>query len=341
MTAAVLHGKEDVRVEEVPLPAAGPGEVRVRIEAALTCGTDVKVYKRGYHARMITPPAIFGHEFAGTIDEVGEGVEGWRLGDRVCAANSAPCGECGWCQSGREELCEDLLFLNGAYAQYITVPGRIVQRNLLKVPQQVSMSHAALAEPLACVLNGLRKLPVSAGDNVAVIGLGPIGLLFVYLSSLAGAKVAAAGRGGQRLRAAAELGASTILDAAVEPDLVASIRNATGCRANRVFECVGTSTAWETAIGACGRGGAVNLFGGCERGTKLTLDAHRLHYDEITVIGSFHHTPALFREALEMIYAHERDLCAIVNAEAPLRRLPEVLALAASGGGAIKTLIIP
>src|SRR5262249_20319414 len=156
MLAAVLYGREEVRVERVPLPAAGPGEVRVRIRAALTCGTDLKVFRRGYHARMIVPPAIFGHEFAGVIDAAGEGVEGWYVGDRVVAANSAPCGRCFLCGRGRPELCEDLLFLNGAYAERITVPARIVEKNLLRLPDSLSFEAAALVEPLACAVHGIN-----------------------------------------------------------------------------------------------------------------------------------------------------------------------------------------
>jgi len=165
MTAAVLYGKEDVRIETVAVPEVGPGEVRVRIESALTCGTDVKVFRRGYHAKMIRPPAVFGHEFAGVIEAVGEGVEGWQVGQRVIAANSAPCGECFYCRRHLAELCEDLLFLNGAYAEYITVPARIVEKNLLPLPDHLSAEEAALMEPLACVVRGMEEVPVEAGEN--------------------------------------------------------------------------------------------------------------------------------------------------------------------------------
>jgi len=153
MKAAVLYGKEDVRVENVAPAALKPGEVRIRIEAALTCGTDLKVFKRGYHAKMIVPPAVFGHELAGVIEEVrSEKSEGrsqeWRVGDRVVVANSAPCGECFHCQAGQENLCEDLLFLNGAYAESIVVPARIAQKNLLRLKPETDFRDAALVEPL-------------------------------------------------------------------------------------------------------------------------------------------------------------------------------------------------
>ena len=163
MQAAVLYGREDVRLEEIPVPGVGPGEVRVRIGAALTCGTDLKVFRRGYHARMIVPPAVFGHELAGTVDAVGEGVADWQVGERVVAANSAPCDACSFCEQRQPELCEDLLFLNGAYAEYVTVPARIVRRNLLRVPGSLALEAAALVEPLACAAHGVDETDVQAG----------------------------------------------------------------------------------------------------------------------------------------------------------------------------------
>src|SRR5664279_2213586 len=174
MNAAVLYGQEDVRVG-----------------AALTCGTDLKVYRRGYHAKMIVPPALFGHEFAGIVHEVGEGVTNLSLGDRVVALNSAPCGECFWCKRHQENLCEDLLFNNGAYADYIRIPSRIVEKNTLVVPDNMLLEHAALTEPLACVLKGLEDTGAGEGDQVAIIGAGPIGLMFMHAADLAGLNVIA------------------------------------------------------------------------------------------------------------------------------------------------------
>src|SRR6187399_2170008 len=178
MQAAVLYGKEDVKVESVAIPKVGPHDVLVRVKAALTCGTDVKVFQRGYHARMIVPPAVFGHELAGDVVAVGDGVTRFSLGQRVVAANSAPCEACYFCRRNQQNLCEDLLFNNGAYAEYIRIPSRIVERNTYLIPEHVSYQDAALVEPLACVLRGIEESGVRPGDNVAIIGLGPIGLMF-------------------------------------------------------------------------------------------------------------------------------------------------------------------
>ena len=182
MMAAVLYGKETLKVEQVAVPKIDSGDVLVRVKAALTCGTDVKVFRRGYHARMIVPPALFGHELAGDIVAVGSEVTNFRAGQRVVAANSAPCGNCFYCKRNLENLCEDLLFNNGAYAEFIRIPGRIVKRNMHEIPAHVTYQDAALVEPLACVLRGLEETGIRPGDNVAVLGLGPIGLMFVRVA---------------------------------------------------------------------------------------------------------------------------------------------------------------
>jgi L-iditol 2-dehydrogenase len=155
MMAAVLYGRESLRVEPVAVPPIGPGDLLVRVRVALTCGTDVKVFRRGYHARMIVPPAVFGHELAGDVVGVGSDVHGFSAGQRVMAANSAPCGRCNYCLRNRPNLCDDLLFNNGAYAEFIRIPSRIVEKNTYEIPAHVSYRDAALAEPLACVLKGL------------------------------------------------------------------------------------------------------------------------------------------------------------------------------------------
>src|SRR5262245_9211170 len=217
MRAAVLYGKEDVRVEEITPAPLKPGEVRIGIEAALTCGTDLKVFKRGYHAKMIVPPAVFGHELAGVVAE-SQSPE-WRVGERVVAANSAPCGECFHCRNKQENLCDNLLFLNGAYAESIVVPVRIVQKNLLRLKPETDFRDAALVEPLACVVQGVEDTRLQAGQRVLVIGTGPIGLMFAALARHVGCKVTVAGRGEVRLQTALKLGAEKVIDLTGKKDL--------------------------------------------------------------------------------------------------------------------------
>src|SRR5215470_2143925 len=169
MMAAVLYGKEHLRVEPVAVPKIDSGDILVRVKVALTCGTDVKVFHRGYHARMIVPPAVFGHELAGDVVALGEGVTNFTEGDRVVAANSAPCEVCYFCRRGLQNLCEDLLFNNGAYAEYIRIPARIVQSNTYEIPPHVGYRDAALIEPLACVVRGFEETAPRPGDTVAIV----------------------------------------------------------------------------------------------------------------------------------------------------------------------------
>jgi L-iditol 2-dehydrogenase len=341
MDAVVLHGKEDARLERVPVPEPGPGEVRVRIRAALTCGTDLKVFRRGYHAKMIVPPAIFGHELAGEIDALGAGVRDWEVGQRVVAANSAPCGECYFCGIDREELCQDLLFLNGAYAEHIVIPERIVCRNLLPIEDHVPFETAALVEPLACAVHGAAEAGVRAGETVLVIGAGPLGLLLVRCAALVGARVLCAGRRADRLQAAVAMGASETFDVeAGDASLHGWVQLETeGRGADRVIEAVGAPEAWSTAIGAVRRGGTVNLFGGCPAGTSVTVDTARMHYDALTLLGTFHHTPATIRRSLLMLTAGQIPGDVLLQARSSLHELPTRLAELARGGGPLKVVV--
>jgi L-iditol 2-dehydrogenase len=343
MTAAVLYGKEDVQIETVDVPEIGRGDVLVRVRAALTCGTDVKVFRRGYHARMIVPPALFGHELGGDIVAMGKDVRGFKMGQRVVAANSAPCGECFYCQHNLENLCEDLLFNNGAYAEYIRIPERIVRRNMYEVPDHVSYQDAALVEPLACVLRGLEESGVRPGDTVAVIGLGPIGMMFVRLAkAVCNARVIAIGRRPQQLLRASRMGADETVLNCDGADVVGPVHEMTGGRgADVVIEAVGLPEVWQLAIKLLRRGGVVNFFGGCPDGTNLSLDTNLLHYSELTCKASFHHTPALIRKALDLVsrgYVGAKDF---VNHSEPLTNLLQVMQHLMSHNGHLKTAIIP
>src|SRR5579863_6315038 len=224
MTAAVLYGKEDIKIEQVPIPTLDEGEVLVKVQVALTCGTDLKVYQRGYHARMIVPPALFGHELAGVIQETGRNVKGFRKGMRVVALNSAPCGMCFYCSKYQENLCEDLLFNNGAYAEYIRVPRRIVETNMLAIPPHVSFEEAAMVEPLACVLRGLHETGVQIGDTVVIIGGGPIGLMFVQVARAIGCNVIAVVKRESQVAAAKHMGAQEVVQFPKVKDPVEAVR---------------------------------------------------------------------------------------------------------------------
>ncbi len=341
MIAAVLYGKEHLRVEQVAVPEIEDGDVLVRVRAALTCGTDVKVFRRGYHARMIVPPALFGHELAGDIVRVGSAVTKFEEGQRIVAANSAPCGECYYCHREAENLCENLLFNNGAYAEFIRIPSRIVERNTHAIPDHVTYQDAALVEPLACVLRGLEETNLRPGDNVVVIGLGPIGLMFVRLANVLGARVIAIGRRQTQLDRAARMGAEDLL-LSDGSDLETLVRERTAGRgADIVLEAVGLPEAWETAVNLVRRGGTVNFFGGCPNNSQISLDTSLLHYSEITCKASFHHTPAHIRKALDSVSRGEITAQDFVNGVEPLTNLLEVMRHLMSHNGHMKTAIIP
>jgi len=342
MMAAVLYGKEHLRVEPVAVPTIDSGDILVRVKVALTCGTDVKVFRRGYHARMIVPPAVFGHELAGDVVAVGAGVTRFSVGQRVVAANSAPCETCYFCRRGLQNLCEDLLFNNGAYAEYIRIPARIVEGNTYEIPAYVDYRDAALVEPLACVVRGFEESGPQPGDTMAIIGLGPIGLMFVKLAKLRGCRVIAVGRRKTQLDRAASLGADDLIVGADGSDPVAEIRALTHGRGVDVsIEAVGKPTTWQWAVNCLRRGGTVNFFGGCPNDSKVNLDTALLHYSEITCKASFHHTPEYIRKALDLVSAGHITASVFVNREEPLANLLEVMRHLMSHNGHLKTAILP
>ena len=351
MQAAVLYGKEDLRLEQVTMPTAGPGEIVVRVGAALTCGTDLKVYRRGYHALMLTPPIPFGHELAGTVVEAGAGVKKFKVGDRVAPMNSAPCDACFFCLHHQQNLCEDLLFNNGAYAEFLRVPARIVEKNTLSVPKRVPLDHAALTEPLACVVRGLEESGAHSGDCMVVIGAGPIGLMFMHAAELAGVDVIAVVKREDQVAAAELFGARQVVRIDEEADVVESVRRLTadGRGADIVIEAVATPMTWEWAVGMVRKGGVVNFFGGPPSGTVVALDTNRLHYGDITLKASFHHTPATCRTAFKLIASGRFRAAEYITGQAHLEEVPEVFrrmlvrgeSLQEAGARDIKTAILP
>ena len=346
MTAAVLYGKEDLRLERVAIPRAGAGEIVVRVGAALTCGTDLKVYRRGYHAMMLKPPIPFGHELAGVVYEAGEGVSTFREGDRVVALNSAPCDVCFFCKRDQQNLCEDLLFNNGAYAEYIRIPARIVEKNTLRIPDGIPFEHAALTEPLACVVRGLEETGAQPGDTMVVIGAGPIGLMFMHVAELAGLRVIAVVKRDDQIATAKLFGASDVVQTNAVEDVVSAARALTpnGRGADAVIEAAATPATWEWAVDIVRKGGVVNFFGGPPSGTKVSLDTNRLHYGDITLKASFHHTPATCRTAFELITSGRFHCAEAITGRVPLESVPEVFAkmMTRTGGSReIKTAVFP
>jgi L-iditol 2-dehydrogenase len=272
-----LHGPGDLRLEDVPDPVPGEGDVLLQVEVALTDGTDLKAYRRGHPVLLGPPPSPFGHEACG-IDVAS--------GKRMVAANSAPCGACPPCARGQETLCEELFpLLNGAYAELLLVPERIAGRNLLPVPPGLAPEVAAMAEPLACCLHGVDVAGVHPGDTVAIVGLGAIGLMLCACVADGGGRPVGVGSREERRALASAFGAVS-----ADPD-----------GADVVIEAAGTVEAWKRALGLVRPGGTVLAFGGLPRDARVEIDPYRIHYEEVRLVGAFHHTPRHFRAALAFL----------------------------------------
>lgn len=255
MLAALLYGQEDLRLETIADPIAQSGEVILQVATATTCGTDLKVWRRGGHAKMLKPPTLFGHEAAGKIVAIGEGVTGWKVGDRVVANNSAPCMTCFFCRKQEFSLCTDLSFNNGTFAQYLRVPAAIVQHNMLPIPDDLSDALASMSEPLACVLHGTARSNVKSGDRVVVIGDGAIGLMFVGALVQRSAEVFLFGGNEARLQVGEAFGAAKTFNYKQCENVPALVKSLTeGWGADVVIEATGVPAVWEMAI-ACTRPG--------------------------------------------------------------------------------------
>ena len=335
----MFHGPGDLRWEDLPVPAPADGELVMRIDAALTCGTDVKTLRRGHPVMIPKVPTVFGHEFAGTVASVGSGVSRFRVGDRVVAGNSAPCGSCPSCLAGRPNLCEDLLFVNGAYGEFILLPPRLVARNVVPLVGSLPAERAAFAEPLACALLAIERARVEAGQTVVVFGHGPLGCLLGMLAASRKARVVMVGKAGWRFERLKNLGFARWLDASSAGNVVEAIRDITGGRGAEVtVDATGRPEVWEQAVDAVGRGGSVLFFGGCTPGTTIRLDTRRTHYEELTLLGAFHHTPETIRRAVETLASGALVPDSLISHRMPLEEVGQALALMAKGE-ALKVLI--
>ncbi len=341
MRAQVFYGPGDLRFEEIPIPDPEPGGLVVRVEAALTCGTDVKTLRRGHPVMIPHVPTVFGHELAGVVTAVGRGAAGVKEGDRVVAANSAPCGRCRLCAAGRPNLCEDLLFVNGAYGEHIALPPRLVAQNVVPISSGLAASSAAFAEPLACALLGVERGRVEPGMTVAIFGHGPLGCLLAMAAGQRGARVVIVGKAGWRLDQVRGMGLGECVDGRSVPDIAAYLRGlAGGGGADVTVDATGRPEVWEQAIDSVGRGGTVVLFGGCAPGSSVRVDTRRAHYEELTLVGAFHHTPAMIRSAVDLLESRAIEPGALLTYRMGLAGVKEALALM-ERGEAMKVLVEP
>ncbi|MBD3406237.1 MAG: zinc-binding dehydrogenase [Candidatus Lokiarchaeota archaeon] len=334
MMAAMFHDIGDVRYEETDIPEIGPREILVKIKKALTCGTDVKTYKRGHPLLLRNPPALFGHEYAGIIEEIGKEVKNFEPGMRVVATNSAPCGSCFFCKRNRPNLCQQLknTFVNGAFAEYIRVPEAVVKWNTHQIPDSLAFEEAALTEPLACVVHGIEEANIELGDTVVVIGAGPIGQMLMMLAKKSGAStVIASDLAELRRNMAKKAGADIVIDPAEEDPIERVKEETSGYGADVVIEAVGLPTTWEQAVKMTRNAGMTVLFGGAASGTKFEIDTVRFHYGQLTIKGVFHLTPKHVEQALNLIISGSIKPEILITHEMPLQKITEAIEMMGSG----------
>ena len=331
MKAVRFYSPGDIRLEEVDIPEVGPKQILVKVKAALTCGTDVKMFKRGHP--KIKPPMTLGHEFAGTVAEVGERAAGrFGVGDRVAVANSAPCNSCFFCKIGKPNLCDRLsdtligFSVDGSFAEYIRIPAPIVRQNTYRMSDNIPFEEAALLEPLACAINGNDAASINLGDIVVIIGSGPIGLTHLQLARLKGAsKVIVTDLREERLKIAGMLGADTVINAS-EEDQPSRVKELTdGLGADVVIEAVGLPETWELAFKMTRKAGTTLFFGGCPAGARISLDTERIHYEDLTLKGTFHHTPLSVLKAYRLISSGRFRGKPLITDRMPLSELETAL----------------
>ncbi|QGN49292.1 zinc-dependent dehydrogenase [Micromonospora sp. WMMD558] len=346
MKVVRFHAPGDVRVEDAAEPTPGPGEVRIRVRNCSTCGTDVKIWRFGHH--HIDPPRVMGHEIAGEIVDIGADVTDWRPGDRVQVIAAIPCGRCDQCRRGRMTVCPNQESIGyhyeGGFAQYMVVPAKVLSVDgLNRIPDGVSFAEASVAEPLACVLNGQELARVGAGDDVVVIGSGPIGCLHVRLARARGAaRVTLVDLNRDRLDLAAALVAPDATVCAAENDPVDAVLKATdGAGADVVITAAASGAAQEQALQMVGRQGRISFFGGLPKDRPvIAVDANLVHYRELTIVGANGSSPAHNKAALQLIASGAVPVADLITDRLPLERALDAFDIVSRGAG-IKVTVEP
>lgn len=340
MRAFVFLSPGKIELRRIPIPRPQTGEILVKVRAATTCGTDVKTYRRGHP--KFPPPFTFGHEFGGDVVEVGEGVTDFVPGMRVTANVFAECGQCFYCMCGQGNLCENLEYNFGAFAEYMIIPASIVRLNTFVIPDHVSYAQAAVVEPLVTVVHGQRQIVIQPSETVAILGAGgAVGLMHMQMAIQAGAeRIIAIGHSDTRLEVAGRLGASHTVNAHNEDALKVVHEMTGGYGADVVIECAGSKQTWELAAAMVRRGGRVLWFGGLPGGTQVELDALRLHYGEITLYNNHGGTAGDARRAFQLITSGAVDVAPLLSEVLPLERL-ELALEKMIAGDVIKVVIDP
>ena len=346
MRVVRFHAPGDVRIEYAPEPEVGPGEVKLRVRNCSTCGTDVKIFRHGHH--HIVPPRVMGHEIAGEVTEIGAGVVDWSAGDRVQVIAAIPCGQCQDCQHGRMTVCPNQESMgyhyDGGFAEFVTVPSKVLAVNgLNRIPDGVSFGEASVAEPLACVLNGQTLARIGEGDDVVVIGSGPIGCLHVRLARARGAaRVFLVDLNAERLQLAADLVKPDATVVGADTNVVDAILKLTDGRgADAVVTAAASGAAQEHALLMTARQGRISFFGGLPKDNPIiAVNSNLVHYRELTIVGANGSSPAHNAEALRLIALGAVPVADLITHRLSLERTLEAFDVVARGE-AIKVTIEP
>ena len=341
-----FYAPGDVRLEDAPEPDAGPGEVKIRVRACSMCGTDVKISTSGH--QRIVPPRVMGHEIAGEVVAVGEGVEGWAAGDRVQVIAAIPCGTCDWCRAGLMTICPNQVSMgydfDGGFAPYMIVPAAVLAVDgLNRIPDGVSFAEASVAEPFACAINAQELAGTHDGDVVVVVGSGPIGCLHVRLARARGAAtVLLVELSRERLDLAADLVKPDAAICASEVDPVEAVLAATGGRgADLVITAAASGAAQEQALRMVAPRGRISFFGGLPKDRPtITLDSNLVHYRELTIVGANGSSPEHNRQALRHIADGSVPVSDLITHRLPLEQVRDGIDVVRSGTG-IKVTIEP
>jgi L-iditol 2-dehydrogenase len=338
MKAAVFHGPNELRLEEVKKPAINGDEVLLRVNASAVCGTDVRIFE-GKKTKGVRTPSIIGHELVGTVEEVGENVKDFSVGDRVGVMPVIPCRKCYYCLNGRENVCANRTAIgyefDGGFAEFVKIPGAAVDSgNLVKIPDHISFEQAVVTEPLACCLNGQRKANVKMGDVVVVIGGGPIGLMHVQLAKIAGAKSVILSEPIEHRREKALLaGAHHAVNPLEESlhDIV--LRESEGLGADVVIMAIGVPSLVNSSVNLLKKGGTLNLFAGFTNGVLSEIDPNVIHYNEVNVNGTSALTRADYHKSLSLIASGQINTAVLTTTGYTLDDIEQAILDVRNGNG--------
>jgi len=340
MKAGVYYGPDDVRIEDLPKPSAGTGEVLIRVRACGLCGTDIAKYR---HC-LVEPPVVLGHEVAGDIEEVGAGVSGFKKGDRVVLLHHIPCFVCDYCRHGHHTMCEAFRPSNiepGGFAEFLRVASASVAKSMQIIPDDLSYEAASMAESTACCLRGILRCNIRPGDSVAVIGAGPAGLILAQLARTVGAaKIVVTDLVQRRLDAALELGADEAVNVSSE-DPAQRVKDLTYGGPDVVIVAVGSPKAQEQALLMAKKGSVVNFFAECPPGSVVQLDPNLIYHSEISLVGSYSSTPPDLRAALRLIHSGRINTAGLITHCLPLEELQKAFHLAVDAQESLKIVINP